>query len=280
MTTPIDRRAHKILFDTYWTPAGWRDDESYLTSTEDFEYAKSQGVMFDPIEVSHAGIVEEAIGASQPIDRLNVANAFLVSLSTRRLDLRSALGSFAVLQHFPRHEAPKPGKECRVCGVYNHGATLEDLNILNFERFKWGGVRHLDPLYASMDLKQFRELPAVTPSPPDLMIFDNVLTAIEAAPSGTSAASLEKHMKDTFKSNKPEREIVIGILGLCGILATDRHPGFMRQFVHSSDRLLPGRRYVDMEYPACWWQRPDGINQDALTYWFGHVRGREISVRE
>ena len=33
--------------------------------------------------------------------------------------------------------------------------------MLNFERFKWGGVRHSDPLYAALDLERFAEIDVV-----------------------------------------------------------------------------------------------------------------------
>src|SRR5262249_5500620 len=98
-----------------------------------------------------------------------------------------------------------------------------------------------------------------------------VLQAIKAAPAETSSATLEKHLAKAFKSNKSERDALIGILGYCGIIATAEHPGFMRNFVPSSSRELPSRRFVDMAYPACWWKRTDGINQEAIAYWFGHV---------
>ena len=62
--------------------------------------------------------------------------------ASRRVEIRSALGSFAVLQHFPMHAAPGQREACPVCGDYNRPADEEDLNVLNFERFKWGGVRH------------------------------------------------------------------------------------------------------------------------------------------
>jgi hypothetical protein len=271
VATPIDPRALKVLLGTYWTSAGWRDDNSRSTSPEDFEYAKQAGVMFDPIRLSHADIVKRALAAVRRVERRAVADAFIVSLSSRQLELRSALGSFAVLQHFPQHNAPRQRGACPVCGAYNRGPETEDLNVLNFERFKWGGVRHDKPLYASMDLQLFQELPRAAPTATEVAVFKGVLKVIEGAPPKTSSASLEKLLPKAFKSSKAERDIVVGILGYCGILATAAHPGFMRQFVNFSDHALPPRHNVDMAYPACWWQRSDGINQSALAYWFGHV---------
>jgi hypothetical protein len=269
--TPVDRRALNVLFDTYWTSGGWRDHRSRSTPPDDFEYAKQAGVMFEPIRVSHDDIVKRALAAVSGVKRQAVADAFVASLSSRRLDLRSALGSFAVLQHLAKHPAPRGDESCPVCGVYGGRAEQKDLNVLNFERFKWGGVRHHQPLYASMDLELFRTLPRVKPMPADVAVFKGLMKAIDAAPVSTSSAILQRHLNKAFDSNKAERDVVVGILGYCGILATAEHPGYMRRFVPWSDRELPARRFVDMAYPACWWQRSDGVNQEALAYWFGHM---------
>jgi len=270
--TSLDRRALKVLFDTHWTSAGWRDRGSQSTPPGDLEYAKQAGVMFDPIQVvAHDDIVKRAIAAVRGVNRQAVAEAFLVSLSSRRLDLRSALGSFAIFQHFAAHPTPSDDERCPMCGVYGGRTGQEDLNVLNFERFKWGGVRHNQPLYASLDLELFRQLPRVDPSPSDVAVFKGVLKAIEAAPAETSSAALQKHLAKSFKSSKAERDVVVGILGYCGILATAKHRGYTHRFVPWTDRDLPARRFVDMAYPACWWKRSDGVNQEALAYWFGHM---------
>jgi hypothetical protein len=72
---PVDRRALKVLFNTYWTSAGWRDEQTRFTSPDDFEYAKRVGAMFDDIRLSHADIVSRATGAVRDLDRRVVADA-------------------------------------------------------------------------------------------------------------------------------------------------------------------------------------------------------------
>lgn len=270
-TPAIDRRAVKILSDTYWTSTGWLDEKVRSTPPQDFEYAKRAGVMFDEVHLSHDDVVRRALSAVRGVDRRSVAGAFVASLSSRRLELRSALGSFAVLQHFPRHGTPIERGPCPVCRAYNRTSRREDLNILNFERFKWGGVRHEDPLYAALDLELFARVKPPSPAPDDVRLLRAMLDAIKAAPPETSSASLQKHLAKVIRSNKPERDMLIGILGLCGILGTAEHPGYLRQFVPASARELPPRRFVDMAYPACWWTRADGVSKQAVAYWFGHL---------
>jgi hypothetical protein len=142
----LDKRALKILFDTYWTSRGWKREDEYRVSPEDFAYAKAQGVMFEPIKIEHAQILTRISNAISKLDCRRVADAFLASLSTRRLDLRSVLGSYAVFQHLPHHDPNGVGRRCGICGL-DWSVDLENLNVLNFERLKWGGVRHSNPTY-------------------------------------------------------------------------------------------------------------------------------------
>ena len=266
------KRAIKILFETYWSSTGWKSDLTRSISPDDLAYAKSAGVMFDPVVISHAEIVRRAMLVATGLTPKVVADGFLASLSTKRLDWRSALGSYAVLRHFPNHKILSEQRQCMICGAYEQGKEPEDLNVLNFERFKWGGVRHDDPLYALIDLEQFAKTDRARPSATDVQIFNELINDIEAVPPETSSIALPKHLSAAdFKSNKAEREIIIGILGLCGILGTIAHPGYFREFVPYSERELSSRRFVDMHYPACWWKRSDGINYDSLRLYFGHI---------
>ena len=268
----MDKRSIKILFETYWSAAGRKTETPRRTPPDDFAHARSAGVMFDPVRISHAEIVHRAITAATELTPKVVADGFLASLSTKRLDWRSALGSYAVLRHFPNHKISSRQRRCATCGAYENYKGLEDINVLSFERFKWGGVRHDDPLYALFDLEQFVKTDRACPSKSDVQIFNDLIRIIEAVPPETSASTLSKHLRTVgFTSSKAERDVIIGILGLCGILGTLAHPGYFRQFVPYSERELPSRRFVDMHYPACWWKGSDGINREALTTYFGHI---------
>ena len=233
--------------------------------------------MFDPVNLSHAEIVAHAISARSQITPQIVADGFLASLSIRRLDIRSALGSFAVLQYFPEHEFSARSASrltawlCSVCGIYHAEESQYDLNILNFERIKWGGARHDQPPYAAFDLEQFIRHPPPRPTPVDIRIFRELLEVIRRVPQETTSARLQKHLRGIMPSNKDERDVLIGILGLAGVLGTRAHPGYFKKFVPYNGRELPARRFVDMAYPACWWRGSDGINHEALGYYFGHI---------
>ncbi len=48
----IEKKAKKILFNTYWKN-GWLSDKNRSLTSEDFEYAKSKGLMFDSFSINH-----------------------------------------------------------------------------------------------------------------------------------------------------------------------------------------------------------------------------------
>lgn len=266
----MDKRALKILIDAFWSPAGWKPEAMRGASGEDFEYAKSRGAMFDPVMLDHTSVQAEIAALVQRLDRRRVADAFLASLSTRRLDWRSAFGSFAVFQHMPRHAGPPAGRSCSVCGMYS-GRREEDLSLMNFERFKWGGVRHDHPGYAAFDLAQFLLETIPPPSAEDVRIFHGVIDAFRTAPAGTTSAAIQARLPKALKSNKAERDRLVALLGFAGILETPGHPGYSDAYVPVTRRQLPDRRFVDMPYPACWWKAGNGINQAKLGEYFGHV---------
>ena len=266
----MDQRALKILFDTYWSPAGWKPDRDRRISSDDFRYAKSKGVMFDMARIDHDETLVRLRRAVAKLNRRRVADAFLASLSSRRLDLRSALGSFAVFEHLPVH-APAGGTQCATCGLYWRSSEAVDLNVFNFERHKWAGVRHDQPLYAALDLELFLAEPATHPSSEDIRIFREMIAALETAAPTVTAGTLHKCFTGVLKGNKAERDVVVAILGFCGVLETQDHPGFSRSFIPYQERTLPNRRFVDMAYPACWWHREAGLRAEALHDYFGHV---------
>jgi hypothetical protein len=253
--------ALRPLMDMFWSPQGWRKVPPPPAA---LAQAVADGVMFDqPAVRDHDGWFASARRAAESVSVEEVGDAFLESLSTRRLDLRSALGSYAVARVLPEHAfTPRTGdKYCTVCGQYS-GAE-EDLNVLNFERFKWGGVRHDDVRYAAFDLEQFVRAPRGGSTDADLAIGRELIGTLRQLPDGTSASQAVAHLK-MVKSNKAEREVILDILGVCGILETPEHRGYRQSWVAVVDRELPPQHYVERTYPVSWWKGRHGVNDEAL----------------
>src|ERR1700689_3608220 len=104
-----------------------------------------------------SGLTGRCVLARSRLSKAQVADAFLASLTSGRLDWRSGLGSFAVSLNLPAHTWSASGGSplwCPICGSSNRHVP-EDLNVLSFERLKWGGVRHADAPYIGFTVNAF-----------------------------------------------------------------------------------------------------------------------------
>lgn len=266
-----DDKALRILLNSYWSRPGWKQEPE--TSPEDFDYAHAAGYMFKPVRLSHSRVIRWLEKSFQATDLRNVTNAFLASLTTRRLELRSALGSYAIARNFPRHRfQTKPEWWCCiVCGDYSTPSELTDLNVLNFERHKWGGVRHDHPDYIAFDLEQFSKLAPIKPKHEDVQIMRQILEIIERSEAEARPRDIERQLASIFPSNKAEREVLITILAYCGILQPTDQPGFYEGFVPYYERTIPPANKIDWSYPICWWRGADRINREAYEFYFPQV---------
>jgi hypothetical protein len=269
MIPAIDKKALKILFSTYWSPSGWKKE--FTVSPANLAYARRCGLMFDPVYMSHDQALEWALRSRNSVSKEQVTDQFLVSLTSRRLDLRSALGSFAVSLNLLAHtwdRAKSSTPYCPVCVMYGRFDKPEDLSILNFERFKWGGVRHDNPIYIGFDLAEAGKNTPVKPTDEDRQILGSILETARSLPMNAKPSELEMRLASLFQSNKQERRKLIGILGYCGILIDPGRPSFFETFPHGSVRFdAPGSKN-DWAYPIRWWRGAYGVNEKAVGFWF------------
>ncbi len=275
-----DKKALQILFDAFWSPAGWKRDNT--TTLADFEYARQAGYLFDPVTATHDDIVAWLLAIRSRASIERIADAFLASLSTRRLELRSALGSFSFAAHFPDHRLvdhagarmPSGRQRCRLCGLAGQSAAEQhDLNVLNFERWKWAGVRHLNPLYCWFDLAQFEKENFAAPTPEDYSILARIVEIASELTPTTKPNELEKRISKVIKSNGPERRALIEILGHCGVLKPAGRHGFLQAYTSYEHRNFdrPADHKNDWKYPVIWWRGADGVDWDALHRVFPKV---------
>ena len=272
----MDKKAKDILFKTYWSSTGWKDE--YITAPEDFKYAKEKGMMFDPLTISHDDCVKQIIEMAKSISMEQVVKAFLSSLSTRRLDWRSGIASYYIAQLVTPHEytpiksgcSYQDGKiaavsyTCEVCKNLKYGVigrekyVNADLNVMNFERIKWGGVRHGDLIYTLFDLQQFKKEQITEPNQIDVEIFKDILNAIKSCDSGDFPSKLRDKLKGipNLKSNHNERSVIVEILACIGILNPK-----------SYNRPEPGKH--DWTY-ATFWRGEDGYDAEVVEEYFGN----------
>ncbi|CAJ1314130.1 hypothetical protein [Paenibacillus nuruki] len=264
----MDKKAKKILLETYWSAQGWKSAPTSFTG-EEFEYAKSQGTMFDRLSITHDAIIQDIHRWHQEvITKEQVMQAFLHSLSTRQTHGRSILSSWALTVNLPLHtyeERRAVHANTSSCGDCNFNRLMSDdqytdvdINVLNFERIKWGGIRLNHLLYCWLDLKLFMEQDhtAITVTPEDIAILQQMIQAIEECNEDEGARKLEKRWKDLFPANKHERDVIMEIWGYAGLLVPLDTP-----------RKLRGGS-GDFNSVAIW-QGEDRYSSSMLHYYFG-----------
>ncbi len=272
----MDQKAKNILFRTYWKN-GWIDSKERFTDPTDFEYAKSKGLMFEKLTISHDDCIKRIIELVNKITIEEITKAFLSSLSTRRLDWRSGIASYFIAKLFKQHkytptvsghsyvneETVYTFYTCEICKNLKYGVIgaefykEEDLNVLNFERIKWGGVRHGELVYTFFDLEQFSKEKISEPTKEDINIFKEILKVINSSQKDDYPSTLREKLKDipTFKSNKNERSIILEILACIEILQPT-----------SYDRPIASKNdWTYIEY----WRGEDKYNKKAVNKYFG-----------
>ena len=275
----MDKKAIKILLNTIKSSQDeslrdWFDWETYMQyiTKDDFEYAKKQSVMFDQEEISHDEICRRIKKAVADIDKQQVVDAFLYSLSTRQLEYRSFLSSYCIAQSLAEHSftaSPKPNEGiCAVCGLHTY--EFEDpieFNTINYFKYKDGSC--FDSLIQVLfDVEQFPKHMAVKPNENDYKILNELKGIIEAAEPNDRISQLKKKISKTVKSNDEERLGLLEIFGVIGILHDDAHFGYADQYVTYPEREHRPIRNDDVGYPARWWQGKFGIDDEKWKYWF------------
>jgi hypothetical protein len=241
----MEKKAISILIKTYWSASGW--NRSPKTDPEDFEYAKSKGLMFDPASYSIPEVKALLADLITAIPPETIIKGFLSSLTNRRLDWRSAMGSYFNARLVLAGKRPFYSAQDF---IYQN----VDLNVLNFERIKWSGVRHHDLLYNYLDLKLFQAEEIPEPTPADLNTFKNILNCIATSSEGDYPSKLRDRLKLVMKGSKNERHTLMEILGACEILRPE-----------SYDRPTTGRHdWTFVEY----WRGADSFNTAFIDNYF------------
>lgn len=256
-------------------------------SEEELSVAKRQGYLFDyPNFESHSESLNRRHDLLSKIDPKDIANAFLFSLSTRKLEYRSALGSYYYLNAVPEHDFMKShnetlaaaGVHCYLCGWYAwetipiRQSIESGYNFYNWLRYKYGGspIGSMTINYALFDMERFLELPKVIPTEEDKRIFIEILSCVERLNSSDKAGKLRETITKAkiLKSNKDELSVLLGELGICGILAGNDFPSYDIYFANEYERD-PTEYRNDFAYPLNRWHAKDGINTVKLNAVFG-----------
>ena len=280
-------QAKKILYKAFELKVLNGKRMSIPLSDDEYSYAIQKGIMFpDRKTIGHDECVKQLQDLVEQITPEEVASAFLYSLSTRKLEYRSALGSYWYAVSIPTHVSTDK-KSCNICywDTYNDLKCSKEYknyyNCLNYQRFKYGGVSHTKAQYALLDLSEFIKLPKVKHSKQDVDIMISILKCVYELEPDNKVGALQRLIssKKIFKSNKNEVSVIMDILGVCGILETEEHRCYSEGIYDCIDRNPP-ELTNDYAYPVNWWRAKDGINISRIEKVFGSYLDAFISKEQ
>jgi hypothetical protein len=259
-----DKKALKILFDyNVLVPTD--------TSVEDFEYAKKAGLMFNPIVQTHEEAVGQLFEEYKICSKQAITDLFLASLSSNRLEWRAGFPVYAIMQTLPRHQFEPASSELLNQCAFCCGSSKRkvDLSFMNTVCFIAGGVVSCDVYEYAFVLKQHNLLPSVKPKQEDFEIFSSLLDLCANVDAEDTPTKLLKKLKiQGFKSTEEQRRFLINTMGYCSILETENQKGFLTKYTNLG--VAPRKsHYSDWHYPVDWWKGKDGINKEAVKFWFG-----------
>ncbi|HUR23882.1 MAG TPA: hypothetical protein VMZ73_08440 [Acidimicrobiales bacterium] len=258
-----DKRAERTLTNIFWGGGGWKP-ERWTPPPDERAHAVAAGYLFDPVAMDHDELVMAVRNLAGQVTLRGASEWFLASLTTRWRFLRPALPAVVVGQSLPAHEFSSGAgrRTCGVCGLLSARQEI-NLDVLSFERHRWGGVRHTDLSFVWFCLDRLLVEGPADPSTADISLMSLVLDALRSLPEATTLTQAEGTL-GMLKSSKDERMVLLESLSVVGILESREHPGFLGGFVPVTSRELPGLRFTDRGYPGAWWTAADGVNDAAL----------------
>jgi hypothetical protein len=99
-----------------------------------------------------------------------------------------------------------------------------------------------------------------------------IISYLRQLPPETTAAQASAGLT-MIRSNKNEREALMDILGVCGILHTADYPGYADEFIPATRALAhPSQHFVFGHYPTWWWRASGGLSDTALRQFLPRLR--------
>jgi hypothetical protein len=225
----------------------------------------------------HDSLIGATVGLRRSVSREDVVTAFVSSLSTQTLNLRSALGSYAVGRNLDAHPLDKRSGTsgyCAYCGYGGH-PTLSKVEAdyvaaVNTRRYRSGSVCFTAIEDVCIDLQFFLQESKEVATTAAYSILKDLLRRADRMPPQAKLSDLVKAIKDVLPpSNASERRGIIEILGMCGVLQPEGHPSYLHGFIPAIESENRRKQQdTDWLYPVQWWRGKDRVNREAVRFWF------------
>lgn len=235
------------------------DRKKHSVSAEELAYARKMGVVVEDRPITHDQALDVLERVFEAVSLEDAAQAFLYSLSSRDVDYRYILASFVY---------------ARSWFSFDRGQTQEVPEKLTGTFFNWvkhkgGGIWGTigKPIFY---LEQFVSMERRAASDADVEILRSILELADSIDDEASGSALATAIRTAklLPCNQAEAVGVVETLGICGILETPGHPGFLHSFTPPLERDTGDLRQ-SLSYPLNWWHAVDGANWENAVEVFG-----------
>ena len=226
------------------------DRKKHSVSAEELAYARKMGVVVEDRPITHDQALDLLERVFEAVSLEDAAQAFFYSLSSRDMDYRYILASYVY---------------ARSWFSFDRGRTQEVPQKLTGTFFNWvkhkgGGIWGTigKPIFF---LEQFASMERRAANDTDVKVLRSILglaDSMEDQAGGTALATAIRTSK-LLPCNQAEAVGIVETLGICRILETPGHPGFLHSFTPPLERDTGDLRQ-SLSYPLNWWHGADGVN--------------------
>lgn len=262
-TSSLDQRALKVLLQ--YSPLA-----SAKLSDEDKDVLITNGLFLGEHNLDHDEVVEQAKAVALKVDKTALAGNFLAGFGGLRPELMGGLIAYAIVRQMPLHlYSSSPAGNCLVCCCFANSVT--DLTFCNSVRYSIGALVNTDVYHLWFHLEMALRISSVLPSESDADLFRRVIQGVLEVGASAKPKDLISVIRKQFKKAPNAERIrqIIDSLGALSILESEKHKGFYQEYTNLG--LAPSKsRSSDWAYPVDWWTGANGVNENAVNFWFGN----------
>ena len=274
---PIDPKALKAL-RAYrprpWEPPAMGSPEQLLL--------QAAGYWHTPRRIGHDASLRWLLDERAQAQQDMLATSFLLGVIWERGDLRAALPAYSASLHMPDHAWQGLSAESVSCEVCGQMQQIEcDFSFMHL--CQWTGsviaYKPAELAYAlqvqrlvlspQIDTLEAHQLAHVRHLGAQRLLA--VLQFLDARPPQETPTVLKRHLAKSglMRWTQQSASEFIDAMGFLGVLQPPGHKSFLHEHV---SHLAPRKSSSsDWSYPVDFWLGRDGVNWEAVRFWFGEL---------
>jgi hypothetical protein len=256
--------------------------QPYQKDGPEWNILSQHGLAFNKEEVEHDQICDWFLNEKEKALKESIVAAFYSGLALCLPQMRCALPAYAFSLHFDLHQFSDYGIKLGSKEESGYCATCMKLKNFRidktfFHSCRWTGSLigggQIDKAYLYLEAHRMKigypEQLTDDVITQGKLIFKDILNLVEESSSDETPKKLANRLKKykILKFNEQLSRSFVELLGYAGILQPVGHPSYLDKFITG----IPPRKThsSDWAYPVDFWTGKDGINKNALVFWFG-----------